>query len=261
MDLQSVTGIVGVLLVWGAPLLFLAVVTVRFIQKRQRNQRRREARTGSAGPPNQSVTHFASNGVGGAEPASPDSGREPQAARWTMRRRDRAIRDPGKVAEIVASATVCRLALAAADEPYLVTLNFGTAGDLAGAIVWDDAGCCFQAREGAAPCFYFHSARDGRKVAIIRNNPRVCFEITGRHEIVPGEEACRWTTRYESVVGDGKVTEVTAEDEMREGLEAILRQGGATGTIDLPAAAIHGVAVLRLTMSELSGKSNWPAEK
>ena len=72
-----------------------------------------------------------------------------------MRRNEREITDPKIIEEIIHQATICRIALYDADYPYIVPLNYGY-------------------ESGA---LYFHSAKEGKKIDLIRKNSRVCFEI------------------------------------------------------------------------------------
>ena len=154
-------------------------------------------------------------------------------------------------------ANVCRLALAVDDEPYLVTMSYGLVADTSAgvSVAAHDSG------SGAAGRYrlYLHCAGAGKKTDMIRHNPRVCFGIDGRHYVEPGDEACRWTVRYESIVGYGTIQIVTDEAERRLGLDAIMRQHGAEPPFDYANAALDQVLVLRLVVDELTGKANLPA--
>ena len=67
-----------------------------------------------------------------------------------MRRTDREITDPEKIREIIDDCTCCRLGLCDEGKAYIVPLSFG-----------------YTEREGRY-VFYFHSAREGRKLDLIR---------------------------------------------------------------------------------------------
>ena len=85
-----------------------------------------------------------------------------------MRRKDKEIKDKDQIEQIVQDARVCHLALADNGQPYVVPLNFGY-------------------REKTV---YFHSARQGRKIDMLRANPRVCLEFSSLLELVQGEKSC-----------------------------------------------------------------------
>jgi Predicted flavin-nucleotide-binding protein len=57
---------------------------------------------------------------------------------------------------------------------------------------------------------FFHSAREGRKIEIIKANPRACFVVVGQTKPV-WDGGC--ATYYESVMVFGQVREVTDDDE------------------------------------------------
>ena len=107
-----------------------------------------------------------------------------------MRRAEREIRDPGELEDVIRRAEVCRLGMVDGGEPYIVPMNFGY-------------------RDGH---LYFHCAREGRKLDVLRANPRVCFELEAGVRTVRGETACKWSTAYESVIGWGTATVLMDEE-------------------------------------------------
>jgi uncharacterized protein len=153
-----------------------------------------------------------------------------------MRRADREVGDRDELRAMIAKADACRLAFAVGDQPYIVTMNFGCdwPGDL--------------------PVLYFHCAREGRKLEMMRLNPRVCFELDCEHELITGASACDWGMRYASVVGYGILGEVGDEAERRAGLDLVMRHYGWGGEGGYRPGPMRAAAVLRLDVSELSGK-------
>jgi len=65
-----------------------------------------------------------------------------------MRRKDKEIKEIKDIEEILHKATVCRVAMVSNNSPYIVPLNFG-----------------YKDR-----CLYFHSAGEGKKLDILREN-------------------------------------------------------------------------------------------
>ena len=96
-----------------------------------------------------------------------------------MRRKDREISDLGEIESIIQRSDICRLAFCDRGKPYVVPL-------------------CFGYRQGA---LYFHSAREGRKLDMIRNNSLVCFEMDIDQELIRSIDRC--SMRYRSVIGSG----------------------------------------------------------
>ncbi len=70
-----------------------------------------------------------------------------------LRRRDKEITDEAEIKKILHEAEHLTIAMSLDDEPYLATLSHGYDGD--------------------RNCIYFHCAREGKKVEILRANPLV----------------------------------------------------------------------------------------
>lgn len=160
-----------------------------------------------------------------------------------MRRRDREVVDPTRIEEIIAESAVLRLGLNDDGEVYVVPVNFGA-----------------EIIDGRR-VFYFHSARSGRKLDVIRRNPRVGFELDAGFELVEGPTPCAFSARYRSVVGVAVATELADVDEKRRGLTAIMNQATSGGGGDGRAwrfddAQLDAVAVVRLDVERLTCKEN-----
>ncbi len=104
-----------------------------------------------------------------------------------MRRKDREVTDPVQIEQIVQRCDVCRLAMVDAGMPYVVPMNFG-----------------YTVEQGQWT-LYFHSAKEGRMLRILRENPAVCVEMDGAHVLLPAEQACGYGMAFESVILDGEV--------------------------------------------------------
>lgn len=153
-----------------------------------------------------------------------------------MRRKDREITDRAELKAILTAADSCHLALVDAGAPYLVTLNFG--------FVWEEE----------FPVLYFHCAHDGRKAAILKADPRVCWSVDVGHELVLGDEDSHCTMRYQSLVGTGTVTFVTDPAEKKLGLDRIMGHYSTKAEFRYPPQVVDQTTVLRLDTAELTGK-------
>ena len=150
-----------------------------------------------------------------------------------MRRKDREITDRALIEAILKRATVCRIGLVGKEGPYVIAMSFG----------YD------------AHCLYLHCASEGKKLDLIREDPRVAFEVDLDHEVVPQASPCGWTLRYRSVVGSGRAVLVADAQEKRHGLEAIMQQHG--GTLGLVGETdLARVSVVRIEVSEMTGKES-----
>jgi nitroimidazol reductase NimA-like FMN-containing flavoprotein (pyridoxamine 5'-phosphate oxidase superfamily) len=109
---------------------------------------------------------------------------------------------------------------------------------------------CFGYRDKT---LYFHTARAGRKLEILRKNPRVCFEFDSGCELKSGETACKWSMRYRSVIGTGTASFIEAAADKRQAMDLIMRQY-ATGTFEYPEAILEKTTIIKVDIDEISGK-------
>ncbi|MBS4023742.1 MAG: pyridoxamine 5'-phosphate oxidase family protein [Dethiobacter sp.] len=150
-----------------------------------------------------------------------------------MRRKERQITDINRLHEVINNASVCRVAMADGLRPYLLPLSFGFDGKN----------------------LYFHSASEGRKIEILKNNPSVCFEFEQEVEIVKGERPCNWSVRYFSVIGEGKAEIVEESEEKLYGLTCILKQYDPDLTYSFSEKEASSVLVFKITIENLTGKA------
>jgi len=150
-----------------------------------------------------------------------------------MRRSDRQIEGKTEIDSIIRGSTICTLALSDGDQPYVVPLNFGY-------------------EEGS---LYFHSAKEGRKIDIIRGNPRVCFSFVGEHEVVASGKACNWTVRYQSVTGFGTASLIDDKNSKLTALGIIMRNY-SDGEYRFEDKAVDKVLIIRVDIESMSGKAS-----
>lgn len=153
-----------------------------------------------------------------------------------MRRKEREITSDERIDAVIARCDCCRLALADADAPYIVPLNFG------------------YRRAGEKVIFYFHGAREGRKIELIHKNRRAGFELDTNHALHPHEQACGHSFRYQSVVGRGSVSFVTDEAEKTAALRLIMAKYTAQDDWSFEENALHATAVFKLEVEEMTCK-------
>ena len=109
------------------------------------------------------------------------------------------IESRDEMEKILERALVGRLWLADDGEPYVVPLNF----------VYADGR------------IFFHTGLEGRKLEIIKKNPRVCFEVDEQLEVVINEQACLSTAYYRSVIAWGAARLLEETDEKMKALEQV----------------------------------------
>jgi len=72
-----------------------------------------------------------------------------------MKRSEREIKDRKEIEAIIERADVCRLGLSDDNMPYIIPMNFGYKDNR----------------------LYFHCAKKGKKIDIIKRNNSTCFEM------------------------------------------------------------------------------------
>jgi nitroimidazol reductase NimA-like FMN-containing flavoprotein (pyridoxamine 5'-phosphate oxidase superfamily) len=150
-----------------------------------------------------------------------------------MRRREREIRDEAGVLEILEKGLVCRLGLYDGQYPYVVPMNYGY-------------------RDGR---MYFHCAREGRKIDILKTNDRVCIEVDIDTRVVRGETPCRWTANYRSVIGFGRARILDDEREKKAGLDVIMAHyGGGGGEYD--EKSLQRTSLIEVVLENMTGKQS-----
>jgi len=150
-----------------------------------------------------------------------------------MRRHEKEIQDEKELQGILGNGIVCRLGLCDGQQPYIVPMNYGY-------------------RDG---CLYFHCAREGRKLDILKSNNRVCIEVDIDTRIVRGDTPCRWTAKYRSVIGFGKARIIDDEAEKRAGLDVIMaHHGGSGGEYD--EKSLQRIFVIEVEIESMTGKQS-----
>lgn len=150
-----------------------------------------------------------------------------------MRRKEKELEKLSDIEAVIHSARVCRIAMSDENKPYIIPMNFG-----------------YKDRT-----LYLHSAREGKKIDILKKNSLVCFEIDINTKIIPSEKACGWGMQYRSVIGSGTAVFLEDQKERTEALNIIISQYSGR-TFEFDPKALDAVAVIRIDISEMSGKQS-----
>ena len=151
-----------------------------------------------------------------------------------MRRKDKEITDRQTIEDILNKAEVLRLAMCDNGEPYLIAMNHTFS-------------------EG---CLYMHSAKEGRKIDILRKNNRVAFQTDTDVEVIAGDDACSCSTRYRSVFGTGRALLIDDRQEKAKALDAIMtKYTGRTG-FDYPEKVFDRTLIIKVEIESLTGKKS-----
>jgi len=96
---------------------------------------------------------------------------------------------------------------------------------------------------------------DGKKITMIRKNPRCCFEVDICDQVMRDDKPCSWGMRYRSVIGYGRAEILSDPGEKRHGLNCIMRHYGG-GTHEFSERDLMTVTVIRIAVESMSGKKH-----
>lgn len=150
-------------------------------------------------------------------------------------RREREITDLQEILGILDRAKIVHVGMIDGDMPYVVPMNYG------------------YTMENGKLTLYLHGATRGRKLDVLRVNPKVFIEIDT--DIVPfeGEAACQHGVCYSSVMGEGTAELVEDVEGKKEGLKILMKT--QTGKdFDFVDKMVGGVTVIKIHVSEFTAK-------
>lgn len=160
-----------------------------------------------------------------------------------MRRQDREVTDNKKIDEIIRACHCCRLGFCDDGEVYLVPMNFG-----------------FREQDGKRT-FFFHSAKQGRKIDLILQGGSVGFELDTGYHLLEGKNACDYSACYQSVIGTGSITVIEEPEEKKAALCAILFQETGKDDWAFSDAALAATCTFRLEVKTISCKEHKTSSK
>ena len=150
-------------------------------------------------------------------------------------KREREITDPKQILQILDKANVLHLGLVDGDEPYVVPMNYG------------------YTMEDGKLTMYLHSATRGRKLDLIRANPKVFFSI--ECDVMPfeGTLPCQYGTVYYSVMGRG-IAEIVEDAEEKKSAMSILMKTQTGKDFTFNDKLVSIVSVIRIRVSDYTAK-------
>ncbi len=152
-----------------------------------------------------------------------------------MRRKENEITDIHEIETIMQKADVCRLGLAVDNTPYVVPVNYGYENN----------------------CLYIHCAKQGRKIDMIRQNNKVCFEMDIEAKIWNRDKpACNWSNSYRCVIGYGRAFLLEDFEEKKQALDIIMKHYSNRDSFQYTEDAVEKVGIIKIVIEQLSGKQS-----
>ncbi|HPQ39355.1 MAG TPA: pyridoxamine 5'-phosphate oxidase family protein [bacterium] len=156
---------------------------------------------------------------------------------YHIRRSEKALTSPEDINGILKRCKWMTLALSAGNRPYAVAINYGHDPD--------------------RNCLYMHCATNGHKLDVIRHNTACCASIV--EDL--GYKYGKCDHAYRSLLIHGTVTLVLEKQEIRHGLEVLIRHLEPDPD-PVMARFFHGsddvpeVGILKLDIRHITGKES-----
>lgn len=121
----------------------------------------------------------------------------------------------------MADCDCCRLGLNEEGGAFILPLNFA----------YDDSD------EGLF--LYFHGAREGKKLELIKSQEQVGFEMDTKHELAASPDPCACSYLYQSIIGKGEVALVEHSEEKEAALKLIVKRYTGRDAETIPSTALE----------------------
>ena len=152
-----------------------------------------------------------------------------------LTRREREVTDLNEIIKILDKAKVVHIGMVDDGECYIVPMNYG------------------YTMEDGKLTLWLHSGLTGRKLDVIRANPKAFVEL--ECDIVPfeGEVACKYGITYASVMARGKAVIVEDTEEKMHALSVLMKT--QTGKdFEFNEKLVSVVSVIRIDVEEFTAK-------
>ncbi len=151
----------------------------------------------------------------------------------SMRRKDREILDRKEIDSLIRSEKVMHLALSDNNIPFVVPLFY----------VFDEN------------ALFFHSAKNGSKIEILKRNNIVCFEIFSGYGIIESEIACDFEAKHHTVIGTGTASFIEGDSEKKMRLDMIVARF-TQRKFEYPVHQFNATAIVQIDISSVKGKKH-----
>ena len=152
-----------------------------------------------------------------------------------LTRREREITDSEEIIKILEKENIIHIGLVDGNEPYVVPMNYG-----------------FTMEDGKLT-IYLHGATEGKKLDLIRVNPKIFFSIESDVAAFSGSVACQYGTSYSSVMGKGVAEILENPEDKMAGLSIFMKS--QTGLdFQFNERMVSAVAVIKIAVSEYTAK-------
>lgn len=150
-------------------------------------------------------------------------------------RREREVTDLQEIIGILDRAKIVHVGMIDGDRPYVVPMNYG------------------YTMESGKLTLYLHGAPRGRKLDVLRQNPKVFVVIDTDREPFEGEAACQYGMVYSCVMGEGVAELVEDTEGKKDGLKKLMKT--QTGKdFEFVDKMVGGVTVIKIHVDHYTAK-------
>ena len=159
-----------------------------------------------------------------------------------MTKRELQITDENQIRAILDTAKVVHVGMCVDNMPYVVPMNYG------------------YTMEDGKLVLYLHCATQGKKLDMIRANPRVFFELDCDRMPFEGKVPCQYGLVYSSVMGRGTARILEDTEEKIRAMTLLMKT--QTGKdFDFTDRLVSIVSVIRIDVAEYTAKHRPLPEK
>lgn len=152
-----------------------------------------------------------------------------------MTRRERQLFEINEIIKILDKSKVLHLGLVDGDEPYVVPMNYG------------------YTMENEKLTLWLHGATQGRKLDVMRANPKVFFSMECDLQPFEGDVACRYGVGYSSLMGKG-IAEIVEDVEIKKNALTYLMKTQTGKDFEFNDKLVSVVSVIKIDVSEYTAK-------
>ena len=133
---------------------------------------------------------------------------------------------------VLKNAKVTRIAMSINDEPYIVPMNYG----------YDKN------------CLYLHTGDFGKKIDILNQNNKICFEMDINHELVKSDRACKWSMKFLSVIGFGNAIFLEDKYQKLEALKLLMNHYSNDINYEFDEEEINKVNIIKVMIDSITAR-------
>ena len=145
------------------------------------------------------------------------------------------IMSQAEIRELLQDAEIGRLGLSGRDYPYIVPVNFSFVNGK----------------------IYFHGSFEGEKLALIKRNDRVCFEVDTGQVIPPGKPGdCSYSYRSVIVYGVARLLEKNETKAFMDAAKGLFEKYATSHVPELSEELIRKTQMVEISIHEVTGKKS-----